>query len=155
MTLCADKTKLLKISKSDQNYLETYNPIIIDEQLIEFSEEAEHVGVIRSMTGNQPHLMNRISSHRKALRATLSSGMAQKCRANPLVGLRLEKIYGSPVLLSGVATLVLSGSEISTIYKHQQETYQNIQKLFPKTPRSFVYFLGGCLPVKRKSMSEC
>ena len=61
VTLCADKTKLLKISKSDQNYLETYNPIIIDGQLIEFSEEAEHVGVIRSMTGNQPHLMNRIS----------------------------------------------------------------------------------------------
>ena len=62
------------------------------------------------------------------------------------MGLRLEKIYGSPVLLSGVATLVLSGSDISTIDKQRKETYQNIQKLLPKTPPCFVYFLGGCLP---------
>ena len=98
------------------------------------------------MAGNIPHLLKRISSHRKALGATLSSGNAQKCRANPLVGLRLEKVYGAPVLMSGVSTLVLSGSELSTIDQHQKETYQNIQKLLSNTPRSFVYFLGGCLP---------
>ena len=98
------------------------------------------------MAGNIPHLLKRISSHRKALGATLSSGNAQKCRANPLVGLRLEKVYGSLVLMSGVSTLVLSGSELSTIDQHQKETYQNIQKLLSNTPRSFVYFLGGCLP---------
>ena len=63
-----------------------------------------------------------------------------------MVGLRLEKVYGSPVLMSGVATLVLSGSKISTIDQHEKETYQNIQKLLPNTPRSFVYFLGRCLP---------
>ena len=146
VTLCAGKTKLLRISKCDPNYFETFNPIIIDGQPIEFSEEAEHVGVIRSMAGNIPHLLKRISSHQKALGATLSFGNAQKCRANPLVGLRLEKVYGAPVLMSGVSTLVLSGSELSTIDQHQKETYQNIQKLLSNTPRSFVYFLGGCLP---------
>ena len=62
VTLCAGKTKLLRISKCDPNYFETFNPIIIDGQLIEFSEEAKHVGIIRSMTGNIPHLMKRISS---------------------------------------------------------------------------------------------
>jgi hypothetical protein len=90
--------------------------------------------------------MNRICSHRKALGATLSSGLAQKSRANPLVGLRLETVYGSPVLMSGVASLVLSGTEISMLSKHLKETYLHIQKLHAKTPDSVVFFLGGCLP---------
>jgi hypothetical protein len=127
--------------------LEVYNPICIDGHEIDFSEEAEHVGVIRSSTqGNIPHLMNRICSHRKALRATLSSGVAQKKRANPVIGLKLENVYGSPVLMSGVASLVLSGSESSMLDKHLKDTYLNIQKLHKKTPDSVVYFLGGCLP---------
>ena len=124
-----------------------FNPICIDDHLIDFSEEAEHVGVVRSSTqGNIPHLMNRICSHRKAMGAALSSGVAQKSRANPLVGLKLEKVYGSPVLLSGVASLVLSGSETSMLDKHLKDTYLNIQKLHKKTPDSVVYFLGGSLP---------
>ena len=96
--------------------------------------------------GNLPHLLRRISSHRKALGATLSSGTAQKSRANPVVGLRLERVYGSPVLFSGVAVLFLSGSEISLLDKHLKSTYQNIQKLLPDTPRSVVHFLSGSLP---------
>ena len=146
VTLCAEKTKLLRISKCDPNLLEVYNPIFIDGHQIDFSEEAEHVGVIRSIKGNIPHLLSRISAHRKAIGATLSAGVAQKSRANPLVGLRLEKVYGSSVLLSGVSSLVLSASETAMIDKHQKDTYRNIQKLHLNTPSCVVYFLGGCLP---------
>ena len=146
VTLCHDKTKLLRITNKHHTELEEFNPIFIDGHQIDFSEEAEHVGVIRSTKGNIPHIMNRICSHRKALGATLSSGLAQKSRANPLVGLRLETVYGSPVLMSGVASLVLSGTEISMLSKHLKETYLHIQKLHAKTPDSVVFFLGGCLP---------
>ena len=90
--------------------------------------------------------MNRICSNRKALGATLSSGVAQKIRANPLIGLRLEKVYGSPVLMSGVSSLVLSGLETSMIDTNLKDTYQNIQKLHNNTPSSVIYFLGICLP---------
>ena len=48
--------------------------------------------------------------------------------------------------MSGVATLVLSGTEVSIIDQHLKCTYQSVQKLHPKTPDAFVYFLGGCLP---------
>ena len=89
VTLSQSKTKLLQISRNCETELEVYNPIIIDGHQIEFSEEAEHVGIIRSTKGNVPHLMNRICSHRKAIGATLSSGVAQKSRANPIIGLRL------------------------------------------------------------------
>jgi hypothetical protein len=50
------------------------------------------------------------------------------------------------VLMSGVSSLVLSGSETSILVKHLKDTYLNIQKLHQKTPDSVVYFLGGCLP---------
>ena len=147
VTLSHEKTKLLKITNKELTNLEVYNPINIDGHPIDFSTEAEHVGVIRSSErGNLPHLMRRISSHRKALGATLSSGTAQKSRANPVVGLRLERVYGSPVLFSGVSVLFLSGSEISLLDRHLKSTYQNIQKLLPDTPRAVVHFLSGSLP---------
>ena len=148
VTLSAEKTRMLRITNCDPVYLETYNPILIDGKQITFCESAEHVGVIRSQQGNGQHILNRINSHVKALRATLSAGSAQNSRASPLVGLRLEKVYGSPVLLSGIPTLVLSQAEIATIAKHQTVTHQNLQKLLPKTPRSFVHFLGGILPTE-------
>ena len=146
VTLCHDKTKLVKIAAGDTTDDELFNPIRIDNHDIGFSETAEHVGVIRSGDGNMPHIMDRICAHRKALRATLSSGTARKCRANPMVGLRLEMVYGSPVLLSGLACLVLTGQEISTIDKHLKETHLNLQKLLQNTPRPVVHFLGGSLP---------
>ena len=146
VTLSHEKTKLVKMSRGNNNDHELYNPICIDTHNINFSDSAEHVGIIRSNEGNMPHIINRIRAHRNALRATLSSGMSQKSRANPLIGLRLQCMYGSPVLLSGVACLVLTSSEISTIDKHLKETHLNIQKLPKKTPRAVVHFLGGSLP---------
>ena len=146
VTLSCEKTKLLRIFKCDEINLEQYNPIAIAGQEIKFCAKADHVGVLRSCTGNLPHLLGRICSHRKAMRMTLSSGSARKSRANPLVGLRLQSIYGTPVLLSGVASLVLSRAEIAMIDQHLKITHQNLQKLHPNTPRAVVYFLGGCLP---------
>ena len=78
--LSSGKTKLLCIHKRVLgDNLEEYNPITIDDKKIEFSEKAEHVGIIRSTTdGNMPHILNRICCHRKALQPLLSCGVAQK-----------------------------------------------------------------------------
>ena len=144
VTLCAEKTRLLKIAKGYDIFLENYNPIQISDKKITFTETAEHVGIIRSSSGhNLPHILTRISCHRRAMGATLSAGTAQKSRANPLIGIRLEKVYGSPVLMSGISPLVLSSSDISILDKYQKETYQHLQKLHLKTPRCFVHFLSG------------
>ena len=146
VSLCHDKTKLVMMSRGDKCDPELYNPISIDNHEIGFSEHAEHVGIIRSNEGNMPHIINRICTHRKALRATLSSGISQKSRTNPLVGLKLQNMYGTPVLLSGVACLALTSPEISAIDKHLKETHLHIQKLPKNTPRAVVHFLGGALP---------
>ena len=148
VTLCPTKTKLLRVSNVDKIDMETFNPIEIDGKEIKFSSVAEHVGILRSSDGNLPNLMNRIACHKKSLGATLSVGLARNHRASPLVGLRVEQMYATPVLLSGLASLVLSESELSLLDSHFKETTQNIQKLLAKTPRAVVYFLAGCLPLR-------
>ena len=63
-----------------------------------------------------------------------------------MVGLKLEAVYGVPVLMSGIACLMLNEHEITTLDKHLKDTYLNIQKLLQNTPRPVVHFLGGTLP---------
>ena len=148
VTLSHDKTKLMMFANKDKAGLKTktFNPIRIDGHVIDFVEQAEHVGVTRSTEGNMPHILNRICAHRKALHGIGAAGVAKKARVNPLVALKLQQVYGCPVLMSGVASLALSGHEVSVFDKHLKETYLRIQKLLPNTPRAVVHFLGGNLP---------
>ena len=90
VTLSYDKTKLTMIYKGEESRLEAHNPIKIEGHDIKFCSKADHVGVVQSSASNRPHILSRICSHRKALR--------MKSRANPLVGLRLQCIYGTLVL---------------------------------------------------------
>ena len=148
VTLCPDKTRLLRISNTSLDNLEIFNLININGKPIHFSEEAKHVGIIRSSKGNLPNILNRIAAHQKALGGIMSFGIAKKRRTNPAVGLHQERVFGVPVLMSGLASLVLSPTDVSMLDSHYKETYQSIQKLHLNTPNCFIYFLGGCLPTK-------
>ena len=90
---------------TDTNDLELFNPIKIGDNFIEFSSTAEHVGTLSSNDGNLPNIMNRIVSQRKALGGVLFTGIARKDRANPVVGLKVERLYAS--LLSLLLLLLL------------------------------------------------
>ena len=62
--LSAEKTKLLVFSKEESDslkYIKMMSPIHIGETKIEFADTAEHVGVLRSTSGNLPHIMKRIA----------------------------------------------------------------------------------------------
>ena len=106
--LCADKTKLCETARNEAQKHLLYNPLVINGKAITISNEAEHVGIIRSPDGNLPHLLGRLVAHKKAKGALLSSGIAHNHRGNPAASVKLEQIYGVPVLLSGVASLVLT-----------------------------------------------
>ena len=60
----------------------------------------------------------------------------------------MGKIYGAPVLLSGLSSLVLSKSEICSLDLHYKKTLESLQKLYPATPSPVVHFLGGSLPAQ-------
>ena len=149
VTLVPEKTKLLAFG--DQKSLKLYYDkltanININSSDIPFVSEAEHVGILRSVHGSLPNLLARFSVHRKAVMAVLPVGLAQGHRGNPATVLRVEKIYGAPVLMSGLSSLVLNKSEIASLDHHYKKYLESLQKLYPSTPNTVVLFLGGSLP---------
>ena len=113
---------------------------------IKLSSTAEHVGLLRSTSGNGPVILDRFAAHRKALRGLLHTGMAKGHRGNPASSIHINKLYAIPVLMSGLAPLVLSDQEITMIDQHHKETLRCLLRLHQNTPRSVIYFLAGCLP---------
>ena len=93
-----------------------------------------------------PNIVNRISCHKNAIRAILPSGMAKGHRGNPAASLKLEGLYGCPVLLSGLSSLVLTNLELSAIHHHYKVDLQRLQRLHQATPECVVMFLAGSLP---------
>ena len=140
------KTRLLgystKFSELSFKIAAKSNPISIGGVPVAFADEAEHVGIIRSTEGNMPNILHRITEHKKSLGSVLSTGMARGHRGSPAAALRVHQLHCTPVLFSGLASLVLSKAEIAIIDHNYQRTLQNLQRLHAKTPRSFVYFLA-------------
>ena len=146
------KTKLLAMYKPKHELLISYakltNQIKIDGTQVEFVNDAEHVGVLRSTHGNMPNILQRISSHKKALASIGCAGMSKSQRVNPAANIRIHNLYAVPILFSGLASLVLNTAELKTIAHHYKNTIQGLQRLHEKTPKSVVYLLGGCLPAE-------
>ena len=119
MTLVPEKTKLLAFcppgSESLVEYAKIISPININGNYIPFSDSAEHVGIVRSIHGNRPNILARLSAHRSTVFALLSSGLARGHRANPAASLRVERLYGVPVLLSGLGTMVFTPTELAIL----------------------------------------
>ena len=150
VTLVPSKTKLLVFANPTDKALvdiaKLSNPVKISNVPVEFCAEVEHVGVIRNISGNMPNILNRIASHKRSLGALLSAGLARGHRSNPAASLRVHRVYGTPVLFSGLACTFLTKTEIKLIDSHFLRTLQNLQRLHEKTPRAVVLFMAGSLP---------
>ena len=79
---------------------------------------------------------------------TLQIGTAKSHRGNPAANIIAHNSYCLPVFFSGLASLVLSSSEVTLIDQHIKVTVQRLQKLCDKTPHCAKMFLGGQLPGK-------
>ena len=147
--LSTEKTKLLLFCNKETDYTKytkLISPLHIGDKPIKFVDTAEHVGVLRSVSGNLPHIHQRIVNHKRSLGQVLSMGMSRRHRANPIASLRAETIFATPVLFSGTASLFISKSESDIIALHVKETTEKLLKLHPKTPEPVVFFLAGRLP---------
>ena len=83
-----------------------------------------------------PHILDRIAKHKRAIAAVLFTGVAKSHRGNPAASIRIHNLYCTPVLMSGLASLVLTKAEISVLDRHFTSTLERLQKLHNKTPRS-------------------
>ena len=149
--LVPDKTKLLVFSKNADSaevmYAKLISPISLNGQEIVFSEQAEHLGILRSVSaGNMPNIMERVSAHNKKLFSLLPAGLSLHHHANPAACLRVEQLYALPVLLSGLAALVLTKQESDIISACYKNTLQRLMKLHDRTPDCVVFLLAGSLP---------
>ena len=82
------------------------------------------------------------------MNAILPVGLAKGHRANPAAALRLERIFGAPVLLSGLSSLILNKTEIRALNTHYKTKLQKLMKLYDKTPDCVVFLLAGSLPAE-------
>ena len=82
-------------------YSKGINPIKINDEEIKFTEAAEHVGLIRSTSGNLPSILANITAHKRALGAVLHTGIARAHRGNPAASLRYSRCM--PTLSSSLA----------------------------------------------------
>ena len=146
VSLRADKTKLQvysnKASFAPAYYAKAISPIIIDGHPVKFDEVVEHVGLLRSTSGNMAHILNRFTAHKRSLEAVLPVGH----RGNPAASIHVHQLYAAPVLFSCIPSLALNKSEIEMIDHYLKVSLQNLQKLMNKTPACVVAFLGGSLP---------
>ena len=149
--LVGSKTKLLVFNKKEtvaQTTLElAATTISVDEEDVLPTAQATHVGVVRSVDGNTAHIMDRMSAHRGAVYAVLHGGLARGHRANPAASIKVEKVYCVSVLLSGMASLILSDKEEKLVDQHYKVHIQRLLKLHQATPTPVVFFLAGCLPL--------
>ena len=150
--LSSEKTKLQAYfnnsTKNQAYYDKTISPLNIDNKKISFTDEAEHVGVTRSTLGNLPHILNRFTSHKKAIAAVSPVGLGRRRKANPAATIRVQQLYGTPVLLSGISSLLLKQTELDILSQYMKKTIQYHQKLPDSTPPCVIAFLGGTLPGK-------
>ena len=152
VTLVPEKTKLLAFSPPGCELLTDYakiiSPVNINGTFIPFTDSAEHVGIVRSIHGNRPNILARLAAHRKAFFAVLPAGLAKGHRGNPAASIRAERLYAAPVLLSGLATMVLSVSEIALFAGPFKQHIEKLLRLHQSTPDCVVWFLAGCLPAE-------
>ena len=146
--LVPDKTKLIAFSNKSCDPLAKYgvltSGISLHGEPVPFSEEAEHLGILRtSQPGNMANVLGRLTAHNKKLYSILPAGLALGHHANPAACLLAEQRYALPVLLSG---LVLSKVEVDIVSACYKNTLQRLMKLHERTPDSVVYFLAGSLP---------
>ena len=106
VSLSTEKTKPQAFSTkatATEAFLTTATSLLnIEGENIAFSEDAEHVGVLRSVNGNLPHLLSRFVAHRRAMHAILPAGSAKSHRGNPAANLITYRTYGTPVLFLGL-----------------------------------------------------
>ena len=146
-----EKTKLLCFSppgfEQINAYWEIVQPISMSGFCIPFSTEAEHVGILRSSTsGASAAVLARLTAHSRALFAVLPAGLARRHLGNPAASVRIELLYAQPVLLSGLAAMVLGKSDLEALDQHHKVKLEGLLRLYPGTPLPFVYLLAGCLP---------
>ena len=119
------------------------NPVVSDGSVVAPSNSAMHVGV--SPDGNGEHLSSRFSAHRRAIFGLLSTRLGRGHYLNPVVSLKIDQIYGPPILASGTSSLCLTKAEEKLLDQYYKVFLERVCRHHHTSP-CFIYFVTGRLP---------
>ena len=151
--LVPEKTQLIAFHRQeiehDVNFAKESICLTLNDSDISFVNQVSHLGVLRGdKPGNTLSIMDRLAAHRRQLFSLLPAGMALKHSGNPATSIKVEKIYCLPVLMSGLASLFITHSEMVSINSYYKNVLTRLMKLYDRTPDSAIYFLAGSLPAE-------
>ena len=97
--LCVSKTKLQAMATKElatsAEYHKATSPVNIMGEKIPFTPNVEHVGILRSVTGNLPNILKQITAHKRKLGAVLHSGVARGHHGNPAASKGCQGLWSS------------------------------------------------------------
>ena len=123
------------------------NPISLSNTLIPLSDRAEHVGVIRQSSEIFPHILSRITAHKKATYLIRYASCSSTNLTNLYANIRAEMCFCTPVLLSGLPSLKINTTNMNILDNYYKGSLKKILRLPVDTPDPFVYLISGCLPI--------
>ena len=139
-----DKTKLVAfVNPKLKNIppIEAFlNPVSLSNTKIPLSNRAEHVGVIRESTDIFPHILNRITAHKKASSLIRFSSSSH-------TNVHAETCFCTPILLSGLSSLVIDNTNMNYLETYFKGSLKKTLRLPKDTPDPFVYLISGTLPI--------
>ena len=148
----AEKTKITIVgSEVDSKYFADISPWKINDEVIEITEDNEHLGqVVSGKSQVEKNVDLRISKARKCLFSLLGAGFAYKCFLSPVLKLHMIRTYVCPVLRSGLSTFSLQTSHLEPLALFQRKLLKSILKLSKTAPTPAIHFLTGELPIEGK-----
>ena len=146
----ADKTKITVIgSDIDRRYYSDVSPWKINDQIVNVTDENEHLGQIISATDpEQKNVDLRISKARGSLFSLIGPAFQSKSLLNPALKYHLFRTYVSPVLKCGLSSFVLRKTHIQPLAMFQRKALRGILSLSCKSNIPALHFLLGELPIE-------
>ena len=111
------------------------------------SNRAEHVGVIREWSDIFPHILNRITAHKKASSLIRFLSSSHTNVTNLWAHICAEICFCTPILLSGLSTLAIDNTSMNYIDTYYKGSLKRTLRLPMDTPDPFVYLISGMLPI--------
>jgi len=123
---------------------------MVDGTPMQVFSQATYLGVVKTcdLTSNSHVVMFRIAAHSRSFYIVLNLGLAKNQHTPPSTSLRIESVYSSPGLYSGLATLILTKQEISTLGVYTRKILRQILKLHHSTALPSIHFFSGILPAE-------
>ena len=74
-----------------------------------------------------PNVLQRIAAYQGSVHSLLKAGLANRHKGSPAACLKAEATYATPVLLSGLASLILSDEEVELLQAAHTPTLWMLQ----------------------------